>query len=151
MFGNPVRNRKGLRGRPAFEVTDRNLNKVKLLLAAGWSIDRIANAIQCSVATLRRHFRFVLTEREKMRDRLEAERMMLAMEQAAKGNVGAMRQFGQLLDRNDRMEADRALAAKPKAEPVGKKVQARVDARHAIDALELELMQAAERDPDVRH
>lgn len=150
LFGNPVRIGKGRRGRPAFEVTERNHNKVKLLLALGWSNDRVANAIECSTATLKRHFRALLLERDKMRDRMEAERLMRVAEEAAKGNVGAMRQFGQLIDRNDRMEAERRIEAQPKAAAPGKKDLARIDARSADEQLQAELMEQAGL-LDVRH
>lgn len=141
LFGNPVRSGKGRKGRPAFEVTERNRNKVKLLLALGWANDRIANAIECSLATLKRHFRAELMVRDQMRDRLEAERIMLVAEQAATGNVGAHRVLGTLIDRNDRMEAERALSQQPKTDKVGKKETRAHSALAADDALEQELMQ----------
>ena len=150
LFGNPVRAGAGRRGRPAFQVTDRNLNKVKLLLALGWSNDRIANAIDCSLATLKRYFRAELSARDRMRDKMEAERIFQAAEQAAKGNVGAMRHLGQLVDRSDRMEAERKAAERPKAEPLGKKQLAQIDARSALQRLEDELTQDV-LNLDVRH
>lgn len=140
LFGNPVRAGKGQRGRPAFEVTERNLNKVKLLLALGWSNDRIANAIECSAATLKRHFRAELRARDQMRDRLEAERIMQVAEQAGAGNVGAHRVLGTLIDRNDRMNAERLLAQQPKSDKVGKKEQRAHAALDADAELEAELL-----------
>jgi len=143
LFGNPVRPGKGKRGRPAFEVTERNSNKVKLLLAMGWSNDRIANAIECSTATLKRHFGAALKVRDQMRDRFEAERLMQVAEQAATGNVGAQRVLGNLVDRNDRMQAERALASMPKGEKPGKKEKRNLEAadaeRELLDALEREV------------
>jgi hypothetical protein len=140
LFGNPVRCRHGQRGRPAFQVTDRNLNKVKLLLALGWSNDRVANAIECSLATLKRYFGAELRARDQMRDRLEAERLMLVAEQAAAGNVGAHRVLGNLIDRNDRMNAERSLASQPRADRVGKKEERAVKGIDADRALESELL-----------
>ena len=125
LFGNPVREGKGKRGRPAFEATDRISNKVKLLLAMGWSNDRIANAIEVSLATLKRYFRADLLMRDQMRDRLEAERLLAVAEMASAGNVGAHRELARLIDRNDRMEFERAVAKAPAvktAEKLGKKV-----------------------------
>lgn len=129
------------RGRPAFEWTEENSNKVSMLLAAGWSNDRIAGVIldprtgkSISVPTLKRHFRSELQIRDAARDRLEAERLMRVWTQAQSGNVGAERLFVQLLEKNDRMESERAFAAKAKEQPspkVGKKV---VDERKALDA-----------------
>lgn len=103
LFGNPVRPGHGGRGRPPFEVTERNRNKVKLLLAMGWSTERVANALDCSPATIRRYFRSELRARDRMRDQLEAERLMSVTELAMSGNVGAHRQLDRLVDRNDQM------------------------------------------------
>lgn len=148
LFGNPARPGKGKRGRPRFEVTERNLNKVKLLLALGWANDRIAAAIDCSLATLKRYFRAELAERDKARDRLEAERVMVAAEAAMNGNVGAMRVLSQLIDRNDRMQAERAFADRPvepeaAADTLGKKAMAKVRAQDAEALLLAELEKEA--------
>lgn len=149
LFGNPVRPNKGRRGRPAFEVTERNTNKVKLLLALGWSNDRIAHAVECSLATLKRHFRAELKVRDEMRDRLEAERLMQVAEQAGAGNIGAHRVLGSLIDRNDRMIAERKLAAHPKEDELGKKEQREIAARGAEKDLEADLL--SEISGNVRH
>ena len=149
LFGNPVRPGKGERGRPAFEVTERNRNKVKMLLAQGKSNPIIADAIGCSLATLKRYFRAELQEREKARAQMEAEQMLVVWEAASKGNVGAMRLFVQLMDRNDRMEAERTVAEKaPVAAPqaadrLGKKAMVRAQAHDAETELMLELEREA--------
>lgn len=142
LFGNPVRIGKGRRGRPAFEVTERNVNKVKLLLALGWSNERISSAIDCSLATLKRYFRAELQDRVTARDRLDAERMMVAAEGAMKGNVGAMRVFQQMLDRNDRMEIERGLGQKKEAEVSAPKAADRLG-KKALDALKAQDAEAA--------
>lgn len=137
LFGNPVRVGKGQRGRPAFEVTERNRNKVKLLLALGWSNDRIAAAIDASAATLKRYFRAELKVRDMMRDRLDAERLMAVFEMAEKGNVGAHRQFDKMLARNDLMqiEAQMARGDKGKPEPAPEKLgKKQIDAERAHQA-----------------
>lgn len=149
LFGNPVRDRHGQRGRPAFQVTDRNRNKVKLLLALGWNNERVANAVECSLATLKRYFRAELKVRDQMRDRLEAERLMSVAEQAAAGNIGAHRVLGNLIDRNDRMNAERSLAAQPRTDRVGKKEERAVKGIDADRALQDELL--AEVSGGARH
>ncbi len=56
------------------------------------------------------------------------------MAAGGEGNVGALKEFGKLLDRNDQMEAERSLGSddKPKPEaPRGKKI---VDAERAVNA-----------------
>lgn len=155
LFGNPVRAGFGARGRPPFEVTQEKRNKVRLLLALGWSNDRVANAIDCSPATLKRYFRAELKSRDEMRDRLDAARIMVVAKKALEGVVGAQRLLVEMLDRNDRMETERKLGAERKIkEPaLGKK---QIDAAKARDAdaelmaeLELEAGKTAGR--HVRH
>lgn len=147
LFGNPVRQGKGKRGRPTFEVTERNRNKVKLLLALGWSNERVSNAIDCSLATLKRYFRAELSEREMMRDRLEAERIMVMSESAMSGVIGAARVLQQMIDRNDQMQAERSLVSKPAkaqaADGLGKKAMVRAQAHDAEAELMLELEREA--------
>ena len=147
LFGHPVREGYGMRGRPPFEVTEKDRNKVKLLLALGWSIERIANGIGVSPATLKRYFRAELRQRDAMRDRLDARRFEIAMEQANAGNITALRELATMIDRNDRMEIERALGGKPRqdegatAKP-GKKV---IDELRAVEA-DADLMAELERE-----
>lgn len=103
LFGDPVRMPSGKRGRPAHQPTQKMRNKVMVLLALGWSNERIANAIHCSVPTLRRHYFSELKRREMQRDRFDAWRIELAIEQASQGNVGAQRLLEQLIDKNDKL------------------------------------------------
>lgn len=109
-----------------------------LLLAMGWSNARIANAIGITQPTLRKNYFQELRARELARDRLEGARLDLAWELAKAGNVGAMREFAKLMERNDRMEIERALGSTAKTddapvqtERLGKKV---IDAQRALDA-----------------
>lgn len=140
LFGNPLRHRSRERGRPAFEVTPEDVNKVRLLLALGWQNERIANALvnpgtgkPISLATLKRYFRADLAERDKQRDRLDARRFMIAMEQADTGNIGALKELARMIERNDLMRVRVPSEDKPKAkaEPIGKKEQALRDAKTA--------------------
>lgn len=152
LFGNPVREGFGGRGRPPYEPNEKDRNKIKLLLALGWSNHRIANAIGRSPATLKRYFRAELKEREAMRDRLEARRVEIAMEQANAGKIAALKELGVMIERNDRMEIERTMGSKPveserASERPGKKV---IDEQRAIAAdadlmaeLELEAAQNA--------
>lgn len=137
LFGHPVRPGKGQRGRPPYAATEKDRNKVKLLLALGWSNTRVAAAIPVSEATLKRYFRAELKERDQMRDRLDARRFEIAMEQANAGNIGALKELAKMLERSDLMRAgqrmDQPVAGKPKAkaERLGKKEQAQRDAEAA--------------------
>lgn len=134
LFGHPVREGFGARGRPPFEPSEKDRNKVKLLLALGWANPRVANAIGVSPATLKRYFRAELKSRDAMRDRLDARRVEIAMEQANAGNITALRELGALIERNDRMEIERTLGAKrsdPAPERPGKKA---IDEKRALAA-----------------
>lgn len=134
LFGHPVRDGFGARGRPPFEPTEKDRNKVKLLLALGWANPRVANAIGVSPATLKRYFRAELKARDAMRDRLDARRVEIAMEQANAGNIAALRVLDALIERNDRMEIERTLGAKrsdPAPERPGKKA---IDEKRALAA-----------------
>ena len=149
LCGNPVEAGTGKPGRPRKEATPEDRNKVKLLLAVGWSNERIASALHMSLPTFRRNFFQELKFRDVARDMLDARRIELAMKAAGSGNVGAMRQLDRLLDRFDQMEAERAYAGQKKEAPkekVGKKV---LDETLALDAdaalmeeLELETRQS---------
>ena len=136
LFGNPVREGVGQRGRPPYEATEKDRNKVKLLLALGWANQRIANALGISPATLKRYFRAELKVRDAMRDRLDARRIEIAMEQANAGNIAALKELGAMIERNDRMEIERSMGEKPDqddrpAARPGKKV---IDEQRAIAA-----------------
>lgn len=109
LFGHPIPEWRGRRGRPPYEPTEKDRNKIKLLLALGWSIERMANGIGVSPATLKRYFRAELKERSAMRDRLDARRFEIAMEQANAGNVAALKELGKMLESNDRMGMDQRL------------------------------------------
>ncbi|MGE4339824.1 MAG: hypothetical protein AB7E55_28240, partial [Pigmentiphaga sp.] len=146
LFGEVIPAWLGKRGRPPFEPTDKIRNKVKLLLALGWATSRIAGAVGISPATLKRYFRAELKERLLMRDRLDARRFEIAMEQANAGNITALRELSSMIDRNDRMEIERSMGSKPRDDDppvrVGKKI---IDEQraHAADA---DLMAELERE-----
>ncbi|WP_040104520.1 helix-turn-helix domain-containing protein [Phaeobacter gallaeciensis] len=138
LFGDPVRLPNGRRGRPAHVATQENRNKVIVLLSLGWSNERIAAALHISQPTLRTYYFSELKARAIQRDRLDAHRFMIAMEQANKGNVGAMRLLDQLIAKSDLAlttgrlgEAQRKSAAK-KPDTPGKKAQEKLDAHNAV-------------------
>ena len=147
LFGNPVNGSYGQRGRPPYQPTERDRNQIKLLLALGWSIQRMAYALSISPATVKRYFRAELRVRDAMRDRLEARRIEIAMAQANAGNIAALKELGNLIDRNDRMLAEAAMAEKPasgeSAERLGKKVIDEQRARSADEDLMAELEREA--------
>lgn len=127
LFGDPVRLPNGKRGRPAHVACQKNRNKVIMLLALGWSNERIAAALHVSQPTLRRHYFSELKLRMIQRDRLDAYRFEKALEAVEGGNVGAMRLLGQMIQKNDLMlntrtsPSEKKPASSKKSEPVGKK------------------------------
>ena len=138
LFGHVIPDWKGKRGRPPYEPTESDRNKIKLLLALGWSIERMANGIGVSPATVKRHFRAELKVRGAMRDRLEARRFELAMEMANAGNVAALKELGKMIERSDMMliddrlrQAQDKVAPAAKEEKLGKKEAQREAARTA--------------------
>lgn len=142
LFGNERYLTPRKRGRPPFERTDENARKVSLLLAMGWSNDRIAGCIldprtgkPISVPTLKRHFRSELQIRGVARDQLTAKRMMMAMEAAEGGNVGAQRLLEQLLEKNDMMLAANRLAKGGEDDDDDGKIGKKAAARKAADEL----------------
>lgn len=144
LWGNTVYVEKRKKGRPKFEWTPENSRKISMLLAVGWSNQRIADCVldprtglSISIATLKRYFRAELAERDAQRDRLNARQLMVAADKAFNdGNVGAMRLLDKLIDKNDLMKAAAALDAvqgkgAKEAAPLGKKEQALLDAQEA--------------------
>jgi hypothetical protein len=158
LFGDPVPENHGRRGRPQHIPTAENRNKVSMMLAWGWSNERIAGVLRCTLPTLRKHYFSELKFREVARDRLTMEQAAMLWAQGKDGNVAAMREFDRLMERNDRMGAEAAMAAVPADQPaagkIGKKV---VDQQRAMDAdadltAELELEAAAGQESDAaRH
>jgi len=136
LFGDPVPENRGKRGRPQHLPTQENRNKVNMLLAMGRSNERIANALNVTVPTLRKHYFSELKFRDSARDRLDATVAMTFWGQFQAGNTGAGREFMRLLDRNDmafgqRSTAARAPAAAEQPEKLGKKDRAKRDAQTA--------------------
>lgn len=123
LFGDPVPDTWGKRGRPEHVATQKNRNKVSMLLAFGWSNERIANALHITPPTLRKVYFHELKFRDRMRDRLDGSRAMHLWSEVEKGNVAAMREFGKLMERNDLMLYGQTEKPRPhKAAPkLGKK------------------------------
>lgn len=124
LFGMPILPRGETRGRPQHVASLENRNRVNMLLALGWSNERIAAALCITPPTLRRHYFSELKYREVARDRLNMRRAEQFWREAEKGNVGAMKAFGEFLKTSDLMEfgqTTRPPAATPKPEKLGKK------------------------------
>jgi hypothetical protein len=127
LFGDPVPENHGKRGRPEHVATQENRNKVNMLLALGWSNERIASALNVTPPTLRKHYFFELRFRDAARDRLDAKLATTLWAQFVGGNTAAGREFVRLLERNDLALGRRCMPAETsapdsgKAEKLGKK------------------------------
>lgn len=139
LFGDPCRLPNGKRGRPAHRPSQHYENKIKMLLALGWSNERIANACDISVPTLRKHYFSVLKQRNGQRDRLDARRFEQAFEAAQSGNVGAMRLLEQMITKSDLMLQTRRFEGESTAEEPstaksvkGKKERRQEEAKDAV-------------------
>jgi hypothetical protein len=131
LFGDPIPANHGGKGRPPHIPTTENRNRVNMLLACGWSNERIAGALRITEPTLRKHYFSELKHRAVARDRLNAALLMKGYEGVQKGSATAIRLFMQLVERNDLMRfgqslqpprADKEKAAKPAK--LGKKEEA---------------------------
>lgn len=130
LFGDPVPDGWGKRGRPEHIKTQQTRNKVIMLLALGWNNERIAKAIGITPPTLRKAYGRELKLRDEQRDRLTAAVAMRLWQGIQDGNVAAIREFNAFLERNDLMLYGQTEPPAPKEKPVklGKKDQALLDA-----------------------
>ena len=109
LFGVPVDPATGKPGRPRKDATPEMRNKIKMLLAMGWSNERMASVVHMSLPTFRRVFFAELRQRDAMRDRLKATHFELLMKSAADGNVAAIKELGRVIAAQDMFDADRDL------------------------------------------
>ncbi|MDB5522783.1 MAG: hypothetical protein JWM58_546 [Rhizobium sp.] len=79
-----------------------------MLLAVGWADERIANSIGISKPTLYKYYFNEMKRRLLARDMLDARRLEKLWELAMDGNVGAFKEFGRLLEKNDATNAERS-------------------------------------------
>lgn len=135
----PRPRRSGAGGRKRYQASERDREKVAVLVASGMTIDQIAIAMAVSEPTLRRHYAREI-ETGALRKRGE---MLVALNRVAmKGNVAAVKEALAIMDRANlealqdhvrgkgKLEAPghAAPVAPPAADSVGKKVQAEIDA-----------------------
>jgi DNA-binding transcriptional MerR regulator len=140
--------RRGAGGRKSYRPTDRDREKVEVLVAAGMNVDDIARAMSIAEPTLRKHYGREL-ETGALRKRGE---MLVALNRAAlKGNVAAVKEALAIMDRADlatlqdqvrgkgktdkgdqASAGDSSPASPPASEALGKKVQAELDAHGVV-------------------
>lgn len=148
LFGDPVPENWGQRGRPEHIASQKNRNLVSMLVAWGWSNPRIAAALYITQPTLRKHYFSELKFREVARDRHDAQLGAMLLQQGANGNVAATKLYFAMVEKNDRMEIERTMGSsddKPNvAGRVGKKV---ADAQRA-EAADADLMAELDQEAD---
>lgn len=137
LLGDPIPDGWGKRGRPQHIATRENRNKVMMLLALGWSNERIAKALGITAPTLRKNYFRELRVRDEARDRMDATLAAMLWDQAIGGNVAAIKEFRKLVERNDLMNGHNAFYRQAAPEPkkaapkLGKKEEAALAAETA--------------------
>ena len=99
LFGDPIPEGFGKRGRPPHTPTPQTRLKVLLLLAVGRRDVEIAYAIGVSEPTLRKNYKRELAARLEAKYRLEATRLMKLYEQVEDGNVSAIKEMAKVQER----------------------------------------------------
>lgn len=137
--------RSGSGGRKSYQATERDREKVAVLVSSGLTVEQIARAMALSEPTLRRAFKVEL-ETGAIRKRAE---MLVALHRTAlKGNVAAQKEALAIMDRANLEELQNQLrgkgkadapppagaspAAPPAADALGKKEQANLDAHGVV-------------------
>jgi hypothetical protein len=134
LFGEPVPANWGERGRPQHIPTQVNRNRVNVLLAWGWSNERIAAALFITKPTLKKHYFSELKFRDVARDRFVAGMATKYMELFVSGNVAAGKALAELTEKNDLMQyGQSAPPAKPEKAPKLGKKEAAAAAAHQPD------------------
>lgn len=136
LFGNPVRARKGLRGRPSVELTAKDLDMLEAAQAKGWTNVRIAEVLGIGLSTLKRNFGPILSGAKRAPDRLVLALSATAIRQALDGDMAAMRMVRQMLADDRALDADAKFRgargdeeySEPPAPRLGKKELARIEA-----------------------
>jgi len=131
LFGDPVPEGWGKRGRPEHIATLESRNKVVLLLALGWGNERIAGALYITLPTLRKHYKGELKLRDVARDRMNAAMARKLWALFQNGSVAAAKEFLGFVEQNDLMQygQNSPPPKSTKEQKLGKKEQALVDAQ----------------------
>jgi hypothetical protein len=137
LFGDCVTLPSGRRGRPSHQWSKSNADKVIMGLALGYKAEEIAQGLHISLPTLRKYYFSELRAASMQRIRFELWRAKILADEANKGNVGAFKELGKIMEKRDRLAAEQALKDQPAdaaAEPIGKKEAARRAAAEAANS-----------------
>ena len=122
LFGQPVLPIKDRRGRPAYAKSTENQRLVALLIARGWTQQRVADYLGCDHKTLRKHFS---RELQRGADIIEAEALQVCYAKMRQGNSAAI---GRMFDLIDQGKAAPPQPKEDKPEPLGKKERLTMEA-----------------------
>lgn len=129
LFGDPVPPEHVGRGRPPHVVTDRNRQKVMILLALERDQKDVAAAIGITVPTLKKHYFREMRSRHEARLRLDGALLGALASEAAAGNVAAIKELYKRIERHDQVKLAESVADRgakgERVPPPGKKEQAR--------------------------
>lgn len=128
LFGAPITQIRERWGRPSFAKTKENQELVALLRAAGWKQGRIARYLGCDEKTLRKHFSRELSDGA---DLIEGMALEVTLKKMRSGNSVATNRIFEIVDRGRIEPPAPNEKPEPKAEPMGKKAQASLDAKNA--------------------
>lgn len=138
LLGHPIPDSRGQPGRTGHVPTPEIASKVRTLLVAGLTLDRIAIEVGVSVPTLRKHyFANGKVNRRHARDmalaEAKAKNMLQLQDQADAGNVSAMKEVRKIVEREQLLAMDDRVSGgqtrkRAKAAPQGKKQMAREQA-----------------------
>lgn len=125
LFGAPIAQIRERWGRPSFSKNKENQELVATLIAAGWSQARIARYIGCDEKTLRKHFS---REIEAGADMVEGMALQVLVQKMRSGHVPSVNKLLEIIDEKGR-PAPPQKASEPRADKIGKKAQANIDAQ----------------------
>ena len=124
LFGNPVQALKDPRGRKSFGKSKENQLVVMTMKAAGWTQEKIATFLGCDVKTLRKHFSLEL---DAGAIQIEGMALQVLVRKMMGGNLSAARDL--ITMSQAQSPRVKPVAIEPKDEPLGKKEQAKLDAK----------------------
>ena len=117
LFGMPVRERRQGRGRPEHVWSQENSNKINLLFAMGYDVKDAAAALGITQPTLRKHYFSEVEGRRAAELRLLGLQLSRLNDEAAKGNVAAIKELNALRERGLLMRLSEKVTRRGKAEP----------------------------------
>ncbi len=126
LLGDPIPEGFGKRGRPEHRVTEEKRKLVMQLQAFAWSQERIAAALSITPPTLRKNYFRELRAKLEARARVEAALLGRLFAEADAGSVSAIEKY---LKRLDKADLGAVVTSIRKPTKLGKKDQARADAR----------------------